>query len=168
METESSLIEIINPEIKFTKENTIFFWKIYCKKSWSFYLITGLFTMAFVIWYLLYPSLFLLYTTIIYPLLMVIYFFLGGLYKNICYKKRLCSQMKDATIEIHSTFISFQVKQNGSTHMSRYAYDTMKKMEYNESTKRFIFTINSNNFLSLDKDDVQQETFDFLISKINH
>lgn len=168
MERESSLIEKTNPKIKYTKENTIFFWKTYCKRFWSFYLVTGLITVAFVIWYILYPDRYLLFYSILYPILMAIFFFLGGIYRNIRYKKRFCNEMKDANIEIHSTFLSIQIHQKGSDYISRFSYDTMNKIEYKESTKQIIFRIDSNHILSFGKDDIQQETFDFLTSKMNN
>lgn len=133
----NSLIEkiVISNDDKKTK--SLFFWMIYLKKSWLLYVILFLFTSIFVALYLISGISFLLYASIIYPIVLFLVLLGEGIFRNKLFLKKSDSSNKE--INICKENIKILNKIDGYTHISEFPYKSILNINY--SNEQFIFEI---------------------------
>ncbi|MDE6655775.1 MAG: hypothetical protein K2J85_02155 [Anaeroplasmataceae bacterium] len=162
MEVENTLLDRFETNFKYGPETRKLFWKTFFKRSWGAYCITFIFEIIYVVWYLITPAIILIYYCILWPILMIILFFLMGLYRSHRYKVQLTKIMKNVKIDIYTEYIQITWERNGVVSTDKCNYSTMKRISFNEKTQEMEFLSQNNNLLSVNQQEVKPDTFDFL------
>lgn len=163
MEENGKLIEDIIVQSKNKGSRiSVLFWFDYLKKSWPVYVITVIFTIVFVVIYLLSGNPYQLFESIFYPVIMLLFLIGEGVFKNIKYLKKVENDLKTMQISIYSTHIKLTNHINGIQHSSEFPYSILKKIYYKNATEEFIFVISDENSFTIKKEDISEETFTFL------
>lgn len=165
MEEKQDLLEeiILNmPQDK--KRISTIFWLNFLKKSWPVYGIMIVFTIVFVVLYVLSGNLFQFYLSIFYPIVLFLFLIGEGIYKNVKIIQSLKQEYSNLVhVSIYATCISFENQYKGIQHKSVLPYKIMENIKYNSLSKEIIFEIHKKKYFSIPKEDIKEETFHFFL-----
>lgn len=162
MESKALLEKIFINSKQGSKKKSLFFWKLYLKKSWFLYTILLVFTSIFIALYLISGIKFQLYAAIFYPIILLLVLICEGIIRNILFLKRL--DYNDAEIEIYSECLRVTNIVAGYTFISEFPYKNMINIFNSNSNDEIVFELRKNSYLAIPKNKLLNSTIEFLVA----